>query len=723
MSEAGPNIRRFAVAQLPGAVAFFLMAARLCAAAPPNLAYLDLGAAHSACCLVPDGLGNAYVVANALQFGRNYLWIEKVDAAGQPASGMGIGFDSIHPEAAALDPQGNLIIVGQITVAGSAAAFSAGLPGGLIPKTEPGAPAGFLIKVNPSANQTVFFTLIGGQAAETQVAVGTDAHAVAVDAAGNIYVGGETNAKDFPVTANAFQQTGAGASALVPRPYGFVMKISSAGDKILYSTLLGGAAVNCNGGSHCVPITTDTAVRAIAVDQNGLATVAGGTNAVDFPVTAGAPQTTCHCLEYAGNGFVARLNADASAVVWSTFLGGSPYGATQYPYGVNTAAALALDASGNALVAGKTDATDFPVTAGALQPQLAGPASALPRTTDGFLAKIASAGTSLIFSTYLGGSAADEIDAISIDSQGNLWATGLSASADLPGNVEPFVGSFYVELPADGSKLVASQRTPGRASGQAIQLASDGTLWALGAPGSVLRIPGAQVQGIAVLGSASAAGLDVKGYVAPGECLSLYGNLPGPAAGASATLDSNGRIATTLAGVQVLFSGTPAPLLYVSASQINVLAPYELTAGNNVLVQVIAATGNSSTFGLYVEPAQPEVFTSGGMAVALNQDGSLNSTPNPAASGSTVTIWASGAGLLTPQPSDGAIAGNAAWLPVSPVVVLQDSLSIEVVSARPAPGWPAGVLEIVMRLPAQVLGTLQLMIGDYLSDPFQIAVP
>jgi uncharacterized protein (TIGR03437 family) len=698
------------------------MAAQLCAAAPPSLAYLDLGVGNRACCLIPDGLGNAYMVANAVQFGRPYLWIEKVGSAGQLVSGMGIGFESIQPEAAALDSQGNVIIVGQITMAGSSATGGVGLPGGLIPKTEPGAPAGFLIKVNPAAGQTVFFTLIGGLAAEASVTVGTNAHAVAVDAAGNIYVGGETNAKDFPVTANAYQQTGAGAGIYSPRPYGFVMKISSAGDKILYSTLLGGAEVNCNGGSHCVGITSATAVRAIAVDQNGLATVAGSTNATDFPVTAGAPQTTCHCLEYAGNGFVTRLNADASAVVWSTFLGGSPYGATQYPYGVNTMAALALDASGNALVAGKTDATDFPVTAGAFEAQLAGPASALPRTTDGFLAKISSAGTSLLFSTYLGGSAADEIDAISIDAQGNLWATGLSASADLPGAVEPFLGSFYMELPSDGSKLLTSQRTPGRASGQAIQVASDGTLWALGAPGSVLRMTAAQVQGVAVLGSASAAGLDVKGYVAPGECLSLYGNLPGPAAGASFTLDSNGRIATTLAGVQVLFNGTPAPLLYVSASQINVLAPYELTAGGDALVQVTAPSGISSTFELYVQSAQPEVFISGGMAVALNQDGSLNATANPAAAGSTVTVWASGAGVLNPQPPDGAIAGNAAWLPVLPVAVLQDGLSIEVVSARPAPGWPAGVLEIVMRLPVQFFGTLQLIIGDYLSDPFQIAV-
>jgi uncharacterized protein (TIGR03437 family) len=651
-----------------------------------------------------------------VQYGHTYLSVGKVGATGQVVSSWGIGVGSVQPQAAVLDAQGNLIIAGQTAPSGFP------LTGALIPQTEPGAAAGFVAKVNPSTNQVLFSTLIGGQAAEGSIHVGTSAHAVAVDAAGNIYVAGETNASDFPVTANAFQRSGAGASNMVPRPYGFVMKISSAGDRMLYSTLLGGAAVNCNGGSHCVPITSDTTVTAIAVDPNGLATVGGRTNAVDFPTTAGAVQTTCRCLEYAGNGFVTRLNADASGLVWSTFLGGSPYGALQYPYGVNAVSSLALDAANNAVVAGKTDAIDFPVTAGALQAQLAGSLTALPRATDGFLAKLSASGTALVFSTYLGGSAADEIDAISIDAQGNLWATGISASSDFPGNAAPYIGSFYVETPTDGSRLMTSQRTPGRASGQAIRATADGTLWALGAPGSVLQIPGGQVQGIAVLGAASAAGLDVKGYVAPGECISLYGRLPGPAAGAGAALDQNGRISTTLAGVQVLFNGIPAPLLYASGSQINALAPYAIADLGPITVQVTSAAGNSSTFQMYVEAAQPEVFTSGGLAVALNQDGSLNSQNNPAAGGSMVTIWASGAGLLNGQPADGTIAASAVYVPNLPVAALQDGLSIEVLSASPAPGSVVGVLQIVMRLPQQFFGTLQLMMGGFVSDAFSIAV-
>ena len=456
--------------------------------------------------------------------------------------------------------------------------------------------------------------------------------------------------------------------------------------------------------------------------------MAGSTNALDFPTTPGAVQTECRCEDYAGEGFVTRLNADGSGLVWSTFLGGSPYGPSHAPDGVNVVSALALDAAGNVVVAGETDAADFPVTAGAMQAQLASPVDAIPRKTDGFLTKLSASGTALIFSTYLGGSANDAINAISIDPQGNVWATGTSASADFPGNAAPFTGSFYVETPLDGARLLSSQRTPGRASGQAICAAADGTLWVLGFPGSVLRMPGGQVQGVAVLGAASSAGVDVKGYVAPGEFISLYGAFPGPAAGAGATLDGDGRIAATLAGMQVLFNGIPAPLLYASSSQINALAPYELSGLDGATVQVTSAAGNSSTFQLYVEAAQPAVFGSGGVgaprsAVALNQDGSLNSTANPAAHGSVVTIWASGAGLFNNQPPNGTIAGTGEYHPALPVAVLQNGLSIEVLSAAPLPGSVIDALQIDIRppTPSDWRG-FQLMIGGFISDTFAIAV-
>lgn len=93
-------------------------------------------------------------------------------------------------------------------------------------------------------------------------------NALAIDPAGNIYAAGWTNATDFPVSADAFQKSGAGGNSFGTRPYGFVLKPSPAEDRLLYSTLLGGAIANCFGGSQCVGKSAATTVNAIAVDRN-----------------------------------------------------------------------------------------------------------------------------------------------------------------------------------------------------------------------------------------------------------------------------------------------------------------------------------------------------------------------------------------------------------------------------------------------------------------------
>src|SRR6185295_4658793 len=115
--------------------------------------------------------------------------------------------------------------------------------------------------------------------------------------------------------------------------------------------------------------------------------------------------------------------------------------------------ALTLDSAGNVTVAGITDADDFPTTAGGLQPKLAGLATLDRRPTDGFLSRLNATGTALLFSTYLGGSAADQINDLQLDAPGNVWVTGTTVSTDFPGNPAPFTGSFFAEVSSDGARL------------------------------------------------------------------------------------------------------------------------------------------------------------------------------------------------------------------------------------------------------------------------------
>ncbi len=686
------------------------------AAAAVNLSYVDFGLGGNACCLVLDGLGNLYVIGSVAGASGTSISVARLDAANHVTGSFTFGGGGAdQPKAAALDPQGNLVIAGQT----NSSDFP--LVNALISQTEPRVTAGFITKVNPHSGQILFSTRIGGLALESFVRVGSVVNALAVDPAGNIYAAGWTNATDFPVSPNAFQKSGAGGSSFGTRPFGFVLKLSPAGDRLLYSTLLGGATANCFGGSHCVGKFGSNTVNAIAVDRNGIATVGGTTNAPDFPVTTGVVQTVCRCQEYANNGFVAQLNADGSGLRWSTFLGGSWYGYSQVPAGTNTIDAVGQDAAGNVVVAGRTDADDFPTTPGVLQAKLAGTVAPYQRSTDGFVSKLNPTGTALLFSTYLGGSLEDRVNDLQMDAQGNIWVTGATASTDLPGNPASFTGSFFALVSADGARLLASQRTPTGAAGQAIR--AGGAVTVLGVSGSVLQVPGGQVQGVAVFGVASAAGNGVKAYVAPGEFVSLYGSLLGPSPGVSAILDSQGRIANQLAGVQVLFNGIPSPLLYASQGQVNALVPYGITGGATASVQVTTAGGNSPAVSLNLRPAQPEVFNNGGAALALNQDNSVNSPQNPAAPGSIVTIFASGAGGLHSSQPDGSIPSEAGGGPVLPVAVLLNNRSLEVLYAGNAPGLVINLLQINLRLRQQGAGgEFQLMIGGFFSDPFSLAV-
>jgi uncharacterized protein (TIGR03437 family) len=191
--------------------------------------------------------------------------------------------------------------------------------------------------------------------------------------------------------------------------------------------------------------------------------------------------------------------------------------------------------------------------------------------------------------------------------------------------------------------------------------------------------------------------------VSPGEIISLFGTRMGPVTGVAAGLDADGRLPKALAGSRVLFDGNPAPLLYVSADQINVVAPFGLAERTTTQVQVEFEGTKSDPLLVRVTGVNPGIFTvdgsGSGQAAALNEDGSLNSTSNPARPGSIMVLYATGAGLLKPTPEDGTVVGGL--LPTVPATLQVGRCPAEVLYSGSAPGLVAGTIQVNFRVPSQ----------------------
>ena len=216
--------------------------------------------------------------------------------------------------------------------------------------------------------------------------------------------------------------------------------------------------------------------------------------------------------------------------------------------------------------------------------------------------------------------------------------------------------------------------------------------------------------------------------LSPGGIVTLFGMNLGPAQGAAAP--ASGSVPLTLAGLRVLFGGTAAPLLYVQAGQINAIVPYGVTT-NNAQVQVEVGTTAANSLTLAVAPAAPAIFTvsasGGGQAVAMNQDGSLNSPSNPALRNSVITFYAEGLGQTDPAGVDGQVAGSAPPKALAPVAVKIGGIDAQVQSAGGAPGAFAGLSQVVFTVPANAPTgagiALELAVGGVAaSDAVTLAV-
>jgi len=212
-----------------------------------------------------------------------------------------------------------------------------------------------------------------------------------------------------------------------------------------------------------------------------------------------------------------------------------------------------------------------------------------------------------------------------------------------------------------------------------------------------------------------------NGSVAPGEIVSIFGQNLGPQTLIAGSWDSHGNLGVGLAGMQVTFSGVPAPLLYASAFQMAAIVPYEVANANQTDV-AISYDGTPSVVQTFnVAPSAPGIFTDdssgSGQAAVLNQDFSLNSDANPAAQGSVIAVYATGGGQTDPPDTTGRAAQGAAQVTASVSATIGGQPAL-VLYAGHAPTEVAGVLQVNLQVPDGVTGDVPvvLTIGDATSQ-------
>ncbi len=320
------------------------------------------------------------------------------------------------------DDSGNAYITGKTTDA----ATNFPTTSGAYSETHNGGNDVFVTKLSADGSSLIYSTFIGGDLIDV-------GYCIAINEAGNAFVTGKTNdaATDYPTTAGAYDETHNGGNDV------FVTKLSADGSSLVYSTLIGGSDSDEGFG--------------IDIDVNGNAYISGSTidAATDYPTTAGAYDQT-HNGSF--DVFVTKLSSDGSSLTYSTFIGSD---GTEGFW-----SKIAVDGSDNAYVSGATTylSNSYPTTAGAYDETYNG-------NTDAFVTKLSTDGSSLVYSTFVGGSGEEGCKDIAINSAGNAFIIGTTptSAGDFPTTAGAYSQSFnggqeiYVtKLSADGSSLVFS---------------------------------------------------------------------------------------------------------------------------------------------------------------------------------------------------------------------------------------------------------------------------
>jgi uncharacterized protein (TIGR03437 family) len=648
---------------------FFLAAAFVSVAYPASLSvstYLKDGFTPAAS--AADSQGNIYIAGSAT-----------IDAASRTTGAL----------VAKLDPKASQFLylayldsaasdtIGGITIDGAGNAYVVGTTSNpLFPAVGGGslgtAPSGgndtrtFVTKLNPQG-AVVFSVLVGG-------AVSSNGRGIALTPQGQIVVSGIANASGFPVTSGAYTVSDS-------KGRWFVLELDASATAMIFSaTGIGGSA--------------------IALDGAGNIYLAGSSVGTDYPTTPGAYQNSFtqgfYCfglcqISFPGNlQHVTKIDPAGTTLIYSTGLNDTKGGA-----GSTDNTGIAVDSAGNAYVTGTLFEASFPFT---VTP---------PSTNAGFLSKLDAAGAKLVFSIPVGG------NGVQLDSSGAVYVGGSVPTAITGINIPPLPpvpfppefsnlpavcqpnritatnGAYAVKVDGASGKVLDSQWIDGSSASAAAVVLTGGKLWITGStqvadvpftPGATAAthlVPG-PLQGawlsavdfspVSTAAPAIACVLDSGnlthiGAVSGFQLISIFGSNLGIAAGVAA-LDPGGDL--SLGGVSITFDGQPAKLLYVSASQINVVVPLpppsrEVVALPTFTVMQVNVNDTIVRRGFPYTVTNLNVFADlstnilpcpglgnlgGFQPVANNADGSINSCANPAKYGSTVSFYAHGVGAF-----------------------------------------------------------------------------
>jgi uncharacterized protein (TIGR03437 family) len=569
--------------------------------------------------------------------------------------------------AVGVDAAGNAYITGQTLSTDFPTAGSA------YQTSQKGSGDAFLSEVAAGGKSLAYSTYFGGAGVDSAVAI-------AVAPSGTVYIAGSTASTDLPTSSNAYQGAASGTvDAFVAE---FNLKQGSSG-QLVYSTYLGG-----KDGA--------TSANAVAVDAAGLIYLTGATNAASYPVSSSAFRTAyagslaSGSVAGVGDAFITKLDPSeqpSAQLVYSTFLGGALD---------DSGAAIAVDSAGRITVAGQTNSLAFPVTGNALQTVNDGPSP----TNKGYIARFdpsKSGNVSLLYSTYLGGNLSDSLFGLAMDKTGNsVVVVGTVFSFNPPITTSAFQKTFGGSSSSAGDAYIA--------------------VFNFAANGPFCK---------SIMNGASF----VDTGLSPGLIFTIKGTSLGPAAAQRGELDSTGKMATTLAGVQVLVNSTPAPLLYVQERQINAVVPYELlnSLGDIVNVQVIYNGVGGNLIADTAVIAAPAIFSLGNSQGAiLNQDNTVNGPGNPAAKGSTIQIFATGEGPIHPDGVDGRIVTSSNLPhPLLPVSVMIGGVKAGTSYAGTVPESFEGFFQVNATIPGSVASgnvPVVLIVGGTESVPVNVAV-